>query len=86
MEFNVIGRGACSLVRAGGEQGTRAGALMHLTTRAQVRKAIHVPTHRFVALKCISVHEKVRSAAQRAWSSKDSLQRGPALLRTSASS
>jgi hypothetical protein len=26
-----------------------------------VKKAIHVPTHRFVALKCISVLEKART-------------------------
>jgi hypothetical protein len=70
MEFNVIGRGASSVVRSRVQRAVALGASFcvscadaapcPLRSRAQVKKAIHVPSHRFVALKCISVLEKAR--------------------------
>lgn len=63
MEFNIIGRGASSVVRplARPEAGVAlTRGVMRGRACWQVKKAIHVPSHRFVALKCISVLEKAR--------------------------
>jgi hypothetical protein len=87
MEFNVIGRGASSVVRRARaathafraaaqalvrreatrqRRATRRGRTARSRASAasaprQVKKAIHVPSHRFVALKCICVLEKARA-------------------------
>jgi hypothetical protein len=72
MEFNVIGRGASSVVRTcvRARLGPHGAAIAYADThcafrpRAQVKKANHVASHRFVALKCISVLEKARGLSR----------------------
>jgi hypothetical protein len=57
MEFNVIGQGASSVVCAR----VSVVYLSSLTPPHKVRKAVYLPGQCFVALKCISVHEKARA-------------------------
>lgn len=89
MEFNVIGRGASSVVRPA-RAALRAVAplfkpplppvggcadVRRAPPPAQVKKAIHVPTHRFVALKCISVLDKARDGVAAARDSSGTCSR-----------
>jgi serine/threonine protein kinase len=56
MEFNTIGTGASSVVRALLRECTKPAHDQYAPE--QVKKAVHVPTHRFLALKTIAIIDK----------------------------